>query len=56
MNTGDQDFPQYRHIEKVQFEKKPTENSKKFAILRKRRFCDIGFFFYYMIKDTWKMI
>ena len=42
MNTWDQDFSQHHHIERVNFEEKNTENSKKNAILTRRRFCDIG--------------
>ena len=50
MNTWDQDFPQYPHIE-INFEKKKhSENGLRFDILRRRRFCGIGIFLIIQLK------
>ena len=49
MNTWDQDFSQYPHIE-INFEKKHSENSLRFDILRRRRFCGIGIFLIIRLK------
>ena len=48
MNTWDfspgyQDFSQYPHTERVNFE-------QRFAILRRRKFCDIGIFLIIRLK------
>ena len=50
MNIWDQDFSQYPHTERVNFEKENTENSMRFAILRRPEFCDIGIFLIIRLK------
>ena len=54
MNTWGQDFSQYLTLREYILNKKNSENSMRFVILRRCRFCDIGIFFGYTIEDTLK--